>query len=87
MPTRENMRMSYALTANPRHHYYTSRRGKILGIGLHVTAGLIWLTALAVYLIRHGFSDFFTRRLTMFTMFWHFLDIIWIFIFMKIEFF
>ena len=32
--------MSYALTANPHRHYYTSRRGKILGIVLHVTAGL-----------------------------------------------
>ena len=37
--------MSYALTANPHHHYYTSLRGKILGIVLHVTAGLEDFTA------------------------------------------
>lgn len=49
--------------------------------GLHITAGLIWLSVLAVYLLRHGFSNFFMRRLTMFTLFWHFLDIVWIFIF------
>ena len=60
MPTRENMRMSYALTANPRHHYYTSRRGKILGIVLHVTAGLEDFTppdSGAEATIRYGLSN------------------------------
>ena len=32
--------MAYALTSNPNRHYYTSRRSPILGIVLHVTAGL-----------------------------------------------
>ena len=31
---------TYALTSNPNRHYYTTRRGRILGIVLHVTAGL-----------------------------------------------
>ena len=31
---------TYALTQNPNRHYYTTRRGRILGIVLHVTAGL-----------------------------------------------
>ena len=54
------MRMSYALTANPRHHYYTSRRGKILGIVLHVTAGLEDFTppdSGAEATIRYGLSN------------------------------
>lgn len=34
------MMATYALTTNPRHHYYTTRNGSILGIVLHVTAGL-----------------------------------------------
>lgn len=32
--------MAYPLTANPNKHYYTTRNGRILGIVLHVTAGL-----------------------------------------------
>lgn len=32
--------MGYALTANPNRHYYATRRSPILGIVLHVTAGL-----------------------------------------------
>ena len=32
--------MSFPLLAHPNRHYYTTRRGRILGIVLHVTAGL-----------------------------------------------
>lgn len=32
--------MSFPLLANPNRHYYTTRRGRILGIVLHITAGL-----------------------------------------------
>lgn len=32
--------MAYPLLSNPNRHYYTSRNGRILGIVLHVTAGL-----------------------------------------------
>ncbi len=49
--------------------------------GLHITAGLIWLAVLAQKLVTRGFTRTNMRRLTMFSMFWHFLDIIWIFIF------
>jgi cytochrome o ubiquinol oxidase subunit III len=49
--------------------------------GLHITAGLIWLTVLCQKLWSRGFTRTNLRRLSMFSMFWHFLDIIWIFIF------
>jgi cytochrome o ubiquinol oxidase subunit 3 len=49
--------------------------------GLHIAIGLVWLTASALYLAKRGFSARFTERLTMFTLFWHFLDIVWICIF------
>lgn len=49
--------------------------------GLHITAGLIWLAVMGWQLTRRGFTSHVTRRLTLFSMFWHFLDIIWIFIF------
>jgi len=49
--------------------------------GLHITVGLLWLVALIIQLVRKGFTASTLQRLTMFGMFWHFLDIVWIFIF------
>jgi cytochrome o ubiquinol oxidase subunit 3 len=49
--------------------------------GLHITVGLLWLIIMLVQLSRRGFTKGVIRRLTLFSMFWHFLDIIWIFIF------
>ena len=49
--------------------------------GLHITAGLLWLVALLFYLFKKGINEVSLRRLTMFSIFWHFLDIVWIFIF------
>ena len=49
--------------------------------GLHISAGLLWLVILGIQAMRFGLSESVMRRLTLFSMFWHFLDIIWIFIF------
>jgi cytochrome o ubiquinol oxidase subunit 3 len=49
--------------------------------GAHITAGLIWMAALMVRVWRQGMFDSSYKKITMLSMFWHFLDIIWIFIF------
>lgn len=49
--------------------------------GLHIAAGLIWLFILLIQLMSRGFKDTVLRRITMFGIFWHFLDVVWIFIF------
>jgi len=49
--------------------------------GLHITIGLLWLGVLVWQVIHRGFTKHVVRRLTLFSMFWHFLDVIWIFIF------
>lgn len=49
--------------------------------GAHITSGLIWLAVLLTQLNSRGFTRGVVRRLTMFGLFWHFLDIVWIFIF------
>lgn len=49
--------------------------------GLHITVGLIWLLALLLYVGRRGLTPSAIKKLTTFSIFWHFLDIIWIFIF------
>jgi cytochrome o ubiquinol oxidase subunit III len=49
--------------------------------GLHVTSGIIWLVTLMVQVARHGLIPENRRRLMCLSMFWHFLDVIWIGVF------
>lgn len=49
--------------------------------GLHIAIGLLWILVLLVLLKTKGAGHGFTKRLALFSLFWHFLDIIWIFIF------
>ncbi len=49
--------------------------------GLHISIGLIWMIILAYRLHKTGFGRANIRRFTIFSLFWHFLDVIWIFIF------
>ncbi|GGD00772.1 cytochrome o ubiquinol oxidase subunit III [Undibacterium terreum] len=49
--------------------------------GLHVTFGIVWLVTLMFQLGRHGLSPENRRRLMCLSMFWHFLDVVWIGVF------
>jgi cytochrome o ubiquinol oxidase subunit III len=49
--------------------------------GLHITSGLLWMGVMWFKVAKNGFKGQTVQRLTMLSMFWHFLDIIWIFIF------
>ena len=49
--------------------------------GLHVSAGILWMLALIVSLGMRGMNRSNMRKLLLISLFWHFLDIIWIFIF------
>lgn len=49
--------------------------------GLHITAGLIWMATMMRRVRTSGLTHINVKRLTMLSLFWHFLDIIWIFIF------
>lgn len=49
--------------------------------GLHVTGGIIWLITLIVQLRMHGLIGANMRRLSTLSMFWHFLDLVWIGVF------
>jgi len=49
--------------------------------GTHVAIGLLWMLALIVAIARKGLSRGNMRKLALFSLFWHFLDIVWIFIF------
>ncbi|QGZ37943.1 cytochrome o ubiquinol oxidase subunit 3 [Pseudoduganella flava] len=49
--------------------------------GLHVTFGAIWLVTLMVQIGKHGLNPVNLRRLNCLSLFWHFLDVIWIGVF------
>lgn len=49
--------------------------------GLHVTVGLIWLAVILFRTWRGVLGRSETRRFLLFSVFWHFLDVIWVFIF------
>lgn len=49
--------------------------------GLHITVGLMWLGVMAIKIWKIGTSASNIKRLWLFSIFWHFLDIVWIFIF------
>ncbi len=49
--------------------------------GLHVSFGLLWMVVMMAQVFRRGVTVITFRRLITFSMFWHFLDLVWIFIF------
>jgi cytochrome o ubiquinol oxidase subunit 3 len=49
--------------------------------GLHVTIGIVWMITLMVQVRRRGLIAENKRRLLCLSMFWHFLDVVWIGVF------
>ena len=49
--------------------------------GLHVTMGLIWIGVMVDQIRRFGLDTIVRRRLACLSLFWHFLDLIWICVF------
>ena len=49
--------------------------------GLHIVIGLLWLAVMIYRLWRFKFKKTDLKRLALFGLFWHFLDVIWIFVF------
>jgi cytochrome o ubiquinol oxidase subunit 3 len=49
--------------------------------GLHVTAGLLWLLTMMAQVFAKGYRADILRRVLCFSLFWHFLDIVWVAVF------
>jgi cytochrome o ubiquinol oxidase subunit 3 len=49
--------------------------------GIHITFGLLWIGVMLLKVKKQGLTFSNVKRLTMLSLFWHFLDIVWIFIF------
>ncbi|PZP40091.1 MAG: cytochrome o ubiquinol oxidase subunit III [Pseudomonas fluorescens] len=68
--------------ATPQRSAFLSAFFTLVGThGLHVTFGLIWLVTLMVQVGLHGLTGANQRRLMCLSLFWHFLDLIWIGVF------
>ncbi|MBB1251361.1 MULTISPECIES: cytochrome o ubiquinol oxidase subunit III [unclassified Rhizobium] len=68
--------------AGPQRSAFLSAFFTLVGThGLHVTFGIIWLITLMVQVSMHGLIHENKRRLMCLSMFWHFLDVVWIGVF------
>jgi cytochrome o ubiquinol oxidase subunit 3 len=71
-----------AIGATPQRSAFLSAFFTLVGChGLHVTAGLIWLAVMMAQVAIKGFRPAVERRLLCFALFWHALDIIWVWLF------
>ena len=68
--------------ATPQRSGYLSAFFTLVGThGLHVTLGVVWIVVMLVQLGQRGLHPDNRRRLLCLSMFWHFLDVIWIGVF------
>ena len=68
--------------ATPQRSAFLSSFFTLVGThGLHVTMGLVWLVTLMAQIGRSGLIPANRRRLMCLSLFWHFLDVIWIGVF------
>ncbi len=68
--------------ATPQRSAFLSAFFTLVGThGLHVTFGLVWLVTLMVQINQRGLVPANQLRLSCLSLFWHFLDVIWIGVF------
>jgi cytochrome o ubiquinol oxidase subunit 3 len=68
--------------AGPQRSAFLSSFFTLVGThGLHVTFGTVWLATLMVQVSKVGLTFQNKRRLVCLSMFWHFLDVVWIGVF------
>ena len=68
--------------ATPQRSAFLSAFFTLVGChGLHVASGLVWLTVMMAQVALRGFRPSVERRLNCFSLFWHALDIVWVWLF------
>ncbi len=75
--------LSYIALGDSWHHSaFLSAFFTLVGThGMHVSFGIIWAITLVIQLLGRGLTTVTTRKMYMFALYWHFLDIVWVFIF------
>ncbi len=68
--------------AGPQRSAFLSSFFTLVGThGLHVSFGIVWLITLMTQVLKHGLTEANRRRLSCLSLFWHFLDVVWIGVF------
>jgi cytochrome o ubiquinol oxidase subunit 3 len=68
--------------ASPQRSAFLSAFFTLVGChGLHVATGLVWLAVMMAQVAVRGFRASVERRLLCFALFWHALDIVWVWLF------
>jgi cytochrome o ubiquinol oxidase subunit III len=68
--------------AGPSTSAYLSAYFTLVGThGLHVTVGLLWIAVMIHQVSKFGMNGVVRRRLACLSLFWHFLDLVWICVF------
>ncbi|MGG0187198.1 cytochrome aa3 quinol oxidase subunit III [Bacillus rhizoplanae] len=49
--------------------------------GAHVTGGIIWGTCVIIQILKRGLTPVTARKVFIISLYWHFLDVVWIFIY------
>jgi len=71
-----------SIGAGPSHSAFLSSFFTLVAThGLHVTCGLIWMGVMMVTVVKKGLTPSTVTRLNCLSLFWHFLDIIWVGVF------
>jgi len=71
-----------SIGAGPERSAFLSSFFALVGThGLHVTFGIVWLITLMVQVGQKGLIPDNKRRLMCLSMFWHFLDLVWVGVF------
>lgn len=66
----------------PQRSGYLSALWALVGLhGLHLAAGLLWISVMLALIAARGLSDRVKSRLLLLGLYWHFLDLVWIGIF------
>jgi cytochrome o ubiquinol oxidase subunit 3 len=66
----------------PQKSAFLSAFFSLIGMhGLHILSGVIWIFISLVMVYKKGLTSAIVSKLSRLSLFWHFLDIVWIFIF------
>ncbi len=75
-------RRLYASGSGPQHSAFLTSYFTLVGAhGLHIAAGLLWMAVMLLVVRKRGLAPKTNSQLARLALFWHFLDLVWIFIF------
>ncbi|WP_051271313.1 cytochrome (ubi)quinol oxidase subunit III [Shimazuella kribbensis] len=81
----EEFAMLVEMNAGPTRSAFLSAFFTLVGThGIHVTLGIAWVTGVMIQVWKRGFTPVTSRKIFMTGLYWHFLDVVWIFLFSTI---